>query len=174
MVDRIMEQKSVNIAAKFVQEQVRKVCNGEFDLSYFVVTKSLKAHYKIPEQIVHKVLADRMAERDPGNAPKSNDRIPYAFIKVAHRVTLQGERVEHPDYIKEHNLKVDYSFYITNHIMKPVCQIFALDIDSKDNCCIPSYQYTSPHHGAFHVFTFVYLCCTSWVWSQYGSEPTYF
>lgn len=129
VVDRIMEQKSVNLAAQFVQQEIRKVCNGDFDLSYFVVSKSLKAHYKNPEQIVHKVLADRMAERDPGNAPKSNDRIPYAFIEINHKVSLQGEKVEHPTYITENKLKVDYIFYITNHVMKPVCQIFALAIE---------------------------------------------
>ena len=47
-----------------------------------IITKTLSSYYKYPESIAHKVLADRMAERDPGNKPKANDRIPYAFIKV--------------------------------------------------------------------------------------------
>ena len=42
------------------------------------------------------------------------------------KVTLQGDRIESPSYIREHNLKPDYEFYITNQIMKPVSQIFAL------------------------------------------------
>ena len=40
----------------------------------------MRGYYKNPQSIAHKVLADRMAERDPGNKPKSNDRIPYAYI----------------------------------------------------------------------------------------------
>ena len=42
---------------------------------------------------------------------------------------LQGDRVEHPIYIKKQNLKPDYSFYITNQIMKPVTQIFNLSLE---------------------------------------------
>ena len=48
----------------------------------FVITKSLSGYYKNPQGIAHKVLADRMAERNPGNKPKPNDRIPYMYIKV--------------------------------------------------------------------------------------------
>ena len=50
-----------------------------FDPYYFTITKSLRGYYKNPQQIAHKVLADRMAERDPGNKPKANDRIPCVY-----------------------------------------------------------------------------------------------
>ena len=39
----------------------------------FIITKSLSGYYKNPEGIAHKALADRMAERNPGNKPKPND-----------------------------------------------------------------------------------------------------
>ena len=45
-----------------------------------IITKSLRGYYKNPDQIAHKVLADRIGERDPGNKPKSNDRIPFVYI----------------------------------------------------------------------------------------------
>jgi hypothetical protein len=32
-------------------------------------------------------------------------------------------------FIAEHNLKIDYSFYITNQIMKPIQQLFALVLE---------------------------------------------
>ena len=35
---------------------------------------------------------------------------------------LQGDSIEHPDYIKENNLQVDYLFYLTNQIMNPTIQ----------------------------------------------------
>ena len=107
------------------------------------------ADYKNPLSIAHKVLADRMGERDPGNKPKSNDRIPfvYVIIKEIEKVfdlenkyksgknkgryrkksILQGDRVEHPEYIIENKLDIDYSFYITNQIMKPILQLLELD-----------------------------------------------
>ena len=53
--------------------------------------------------------ADRMKERDPGSAPQINERVPYAAIVVPERKgLLQGDRIEHPDYIIENNLQVDY------------------------------------------------------------------
>ena len=72
--------------------------------------------------IVHAVLADRIADRDPGNRPQSNERIPYAYILKDGKVELQGERVETPEYITQNNLELDYLFYITNQIMKPTIQ----------------------------------------------------
>ena len=50
------------------------------------ISKSIRADYANPNQIAHKVLADRMAERDPGNKPMVNDRIPFVYIE---RVVLK-------------------------------------------------------------------------------------
>ena len=77
-----MSEKNVEKAIMFLQDCVRKIMNGYFDFDKFIITKKLKAYYKNPQSIAHKVLADRMGERDPGNKPKSNQRLPYAFIKV--------------------------------------------------------------------------------------------
>jgi len=74
-------------------------------------------------------LADRMGKRDSGNKPSVGSRIPYVYIKTKGKVKLQGERIEDPDFIKKNNLKPDYSFYITNQIMKPVMQIFNLVLE---------------------------------------------
>ena len=89
----------------------------------------MRSHYKAPMQIAHKVLADRMGKRDPGNKPRSGDRIPFVYIQTKGKVTLQGDKIETPTYIKENKLKIDYSFYISNQIMKPVQQVFALVLD---------------------------------------------
>lgn len=97
--------------------------------------------YKDRTRIVHAVLADRMADRDPGNKPMSNDRIPYMYIEIDEHADendkdplrkpikepeLQGDRVEAPDFIIKNNLKVDYLFYITNQIMKPALKFLEL------------------------------------------------
>ena len=36
-----------------------KISNGEFPISYFIISKSLRGYYKNPKSIAHKVLADR-------------------------------------------------------------------------------------------------------------------
>jgi DNA polymerase elongation subunit (family B) len=89
----------------------------------------LRSGYKNPQQIAHKVLADRITLRDPGSKPSSGDRIPYVFVHNTDKKAKQGDRIETPAYIKENNLKIDYSHYITNQIMKPVQQVFALVLE---------------------------------------------
>jgi DNA polymerase elongation subunit (family B) len=92
-----------------------------------------KRSYKDRTTIVHAVLADRMADRDPGNKPMSNDRIPYMFIEVEGDPDLQGDRVENPEYIIENKLKVDYLYYITNQIMKPAIKFLELIVHNPDD-----------------------------------------
>ena len=102
---------------------------GQYPIEKLLVTKSLRSYYKNPSQIAHKVLAERIGQRDSGNKPSSGDRMYYAYIVNANKKALQGEKIETPTYILENKLKIDYSFYITNQIMKPVQQVFALVLE---------------------------------------------
>lgn len=136
VIDIILTKQDINASAHFLQQCLEDLVNGQCPMEELIVTKSLRADYKDPTRIAHKVLADRMAERDPGNKPQTSDRIPYAYIQLpapdpgAPKVkVLQGNRIETPAYIREHGLKLDYGFYITNQIMKPVLQIYALVVE---------------------------------------------
>ena len=125
MIDIIMKDHSIEKAMGFVREECRKVLNGDFGLDMFIITKTLRSYYKNRDQIAHNVLAQRIGKRDPGNKPRGNDRIAYVFI-INPDAEMQGDRIETPEYVKKHNCKLDYSYYITNQIMKPILQIFAL------------------------------------------------
>ena len=226
VIEKIMIEKDFQATVQWLKQTLQEIREGKFPISYFVISKSLRGYYKNPQSIAHKVLADRMAERDPGNKPKANDRIPYAYIEVddkkkiiGHRMKtikkpngyqkktiqipngyqkktilkedgfyktgpkkgqqkwkkvkvddldnpkykkekvddfenpkfknikeidlnnpiyekkkpiLQGDRIEHIDYIKDKKLKLDYEFYITNQIMNPVKQVLDLELDSNE------------------------------------------
>ena len=45
---------------------------------------------------------------------------------------LQGDRIEHIDFIKENKLVLDYEFYISNQIMNPVKQVLDLELDKEE------------------------------------------
>jgi hypothetical protein len=127
-----MEKRDIKAAQKFVQDMLVQVMQNKIPLDKYVVTKQLRDDYKNPEQIAHRVLADRMSERDPGNKPQVGDRIPYIYVAARRDEKKQGDRIEHYDYVKEKNLKPDVEFYITNQIQNPVAQMFALAIDQLD------------------------------------------
>ena len=132
IINIIMNQRNIPRAIDFCKKECQRLLDGKIPMDMLIITKSLKGYYKNPLQIAHKVLADRMGERDPGNKPKSNDRIPYVYIEKDFKrgeAFLQGDKIEHPAYIREHSIKPDYKFYLTNQIMKPVGQIFALIVE---------------------------------------------
>jgi DNA polymerase elongation subunit (family B) len=129
IIDILMKKKDIKQAVDFLKSCLRNIVDEKYPIDKLIITKSLRSGYKNPQQIAHKVLADRITSRDPGNKPNSGDRIPFVYIHHPNKKALQGEKIETPAFIKENGLKIDYSFYITNQIMKPVQQVFALVLE---------------------------------------------
>ena len=136
-VDILLNQRNVARAAEFVKEGVMNLIHGKTPLGQLVITKSLRSSYKGTPP-AHKMLADRMAARDPGNAPAAGDRVPYMYVmpppgQAASK--LQGERIEHPGFVKERGLKPDYKYYIEHQLMLPISQLFGICLED-----IPGYK----------------------------------
>jgi DNA polymerase elongation subunit (family B) len=214
IINTILNEKNISKALEFFKNSLNRIEDFKFDK--LVISKTVKGNYKNPTQIAHKILADRMKDRDPGNAPATNDRIPYIYIDIKtlkcnncnksgielykcikclklysncklsnklkmrkeddyindclhnheckiicrfchielddkhepceisggyfckkcknHNIQslistklLQGDRIEHPDYLTENpDIKPDYEYYFDHQIRKPVEQIFEL------------------------------------------------
>jgi DNA polymerase elongation subunit (family B) len=133
VIDILMKEKNIHKAVDFVNNSLQELVLGNTPIEKLIITKSLRSFYKNPLSIAHKVLADRIAQREPGNKPKSGDRIPFVYIVTKEsskgKKILQGEKIETPLFIKENKLQIDYSFYITNQIMKPLLQLFGLVLE---------------------------------------------
>lgn len=129
IIDILMKQQDIKMATDFLQQCLENIVNEKYSIDKLIITKSLRSGYKNPKQIAHKVLADRITSRDPGNKPSAGDRIPFVYIHNDSKSALQGDKIETPTFIKDNNVKIDYSFYITNQIMKPVQQLFALVLE---------------------------------------------
>lgn len=145
IIDIILNKQDIAASVGFLKEHLNMMVNGTIDIQDLVISKSLKADYKQPDKIAHKVLAERMGKRDPGNKPQINDRIPYVYIMTKNNNALQGERIESPDYIKANKIKPDYEFYITNQIMNPVLQLFSVVIDK-----IPDHHLSEKYYTAIY------------------------
>ena len=149
VIDIIMHKQDVGESINFLKNSMQDLIDGKYPLETLIISKSLRADYKDPTRIAHKALAERMGERDPGNKPQVNDRIPYVYVDISEKEKkakanklkiLQGDRIEHPEYIRKAGLKPDYEFYITNQIMKPVSQIYALVLET-----MPGYKKGNDH-----------------------------
>lgn len=147
VIDEILNKNSSEGAWKFAKKSLQDIIDGKFSINNFIISKSLKGNalsknerefeeqkdpenrfYKDRTRIVHAVLADRIADRDYGNRPMTNDRIAYAYICTTKDVKLQGERVETPEYIIENKLKLDYKFYIEHQIKNALLRFLDLII----------------------------------------------
>jgi DNA polymerase elongation subunit (family B) len=129
IIDILMKEQDMGRAISFLKDYLRNLVSEKIPLEKLIITKSLNSNYKNPQQIAHKVLADRMGQRDSGNKPSVGDRIPFIYVHNPDKKALQGERIEHPTYIRANNIRPNYTFYITNQIMKPVQQLFALVLE---------------------------------------------
>ncbi len=134
----LLDKRDVEGAFELVKKKCIELVSGEVSLTQLTVTKSLRADYADPSRIAHKALADRITARDPGNAPAAGDRIGYVYImpKAGQLASkLQGDRIETPHYIREHQLQPDYKHYIEHQLQNPISQAFGLLLER-----IPGYR----------------------------------
>lgn len=125
IVNTLLNDNDSEKAITCTKEELSKILSCKYPIDKFILSKTLRSEYADRTRIVHAVLADRIAERDPGNKPQSSDRIQYVYIVTGKKmkdIKLQGERVEDPTYVIDNKLQIDYLFYITNQILKPAVQ----------------------------------------------------
>jgi len=151
IVHKMLRFRSGEKAIKYTEKILKKILAGKYSKNKFIITKTIRGPgltkeerdidkqlpederpYKDRNSQCHVALADKLADRDPGSKPQSNERIPFVYIETKKKVSLQGDKVEHPDYLDEYNLKIDYLFYITNQIMKPSIQFLEKIIDNPE------------------------------------------
>lgn len=122
-------ENPVPSAVEFVRRCAKDLVEGKYSLGQLIISKSLRADYANPLSIAHKVLAERITLRDPGNAPAVGERIAFVYVATGAGKTapkLQGDRIETPAFIKANSLTPDYQFYIEHQIANPICQMFGL------------------------------------------------
>lgn len=125
----LMKENDIKKSTDYLENALNDLIEGKVPMEKLMITRALRSDYKNPNQIAHKVLADRIGKRDQGNEPKPGDRIKFLFIENETNKKLLGERIETPDFIIENKLKIDYAYYITNQLMKPLQQLFGLAIE---------------------------------------------
>jgi DNA polymerase elongation subunit (family B) len=138
IIDILMKNADIGEAIRFLENSLRDLVEERTPIEKLIITKSLRGYYVNPKGIAHKVLADRIGVREPGNKPGSGDRIAYMYIATPDKKGMtQGDKIETPAFILTNRLRIDYSFYISNQIMKPVGQLFALVLSEVYRICNP-------------------------------------
>lgn len=131
-IDKLLNSRDIAGATAFVQEKVRDLVDGHMKLSQLTITKSLAADYEGTPP-AHKMLADRITARDPGNAPASGDRVGFVYVQPFGDNALsklQGDKIETPQFVEENGLKIDTEYYINHQLINPLSQLFGIVLES--------------------------------------------
>jgi hypothetical protein len=72
---------------------------------------------------IHVNLANRMHERDANSAPHCNDRVPYVVVRRGRDAKL-GQCGEDPTWAIEHQVPIDYQYYLDRQLRKPLERVF--------------------------------------------------
>lgn len=133
----LLTQKNPHAAVNFVKEKLMELATGKTSMNQLLLTKSLRSEYKSATPPAHRILADRITARDPGNAPASGERISFIYVQptVGQQASrLQGERIETPTFIKKHGLTPDAKYYMEHQLMNPLSQLFGLIAEQLPGC----------------------------------------
>jgi len=125
----LMKENNIQKAIDFLNVSLENLISGKVATDKLTMTRQLKSDYKKPEQIAHNVLANRIGKRDPGNKPKSGDRMKYLVVCQGDAKSKLGERIETPEFIAENKIAIDYVYYIENQLMEPLKQLFGLALE---------------------------------------------
>jgi DNA polymerase elongation subunit (family B) len=136
----LLTQRDPLAAAEFVRGKLMDLAEGRASMTQLTMSKSLRSEYKSATPPAHKILAQRIAARDPGNAPASGDRISFLYVlpPTGQQASKnQGDRIETPTWIKDKGLEVDAKFYMEHQLMNPISQLFSLIVEQLPGCKAP-------------------------------------
>ena len=159
----LLNEKDSVKAFDFVKKTCNNLVDGKISNHQLTLTKSLRSEYKAAP--AHKLLADRITARDPGNAPSSGDRMQFMYVMPPTGQTaskLQGDRIETPSFIKENGLKIDYKYYIEHQIYNPITQLFGLFVNQLPGYVTPAKPMAieeKEHYAGELLFRDIYAKC---------------
>lgn len=121
-LQKLLIDRDPNGAIEFAKQVISDLLCNRIDISQLVITKELTKNEYAAKQ-AHVELAAKMKKRDPGNAPKLGDRVPYVLCSAA-KGTPAYAKAEDPIYVLENCIPIDTTYYLENQLSKPLLRIF--------------------------------------------------
>jgi DNA polymerase delta subunit 1 len=121
-LQKLLIDRDPDGAIEYAKQIISDLLCNRIDISQLVITKELtKTEYAAKQ--AHVELAAKMKKRDPGNAPKLGDRVPYVIIAAAKNAPAYA-KAEDPIYVLENCVPIDSKYYLENQLSKPLLRIF--------------------------------------------------
>lgn len=128
LLEMILESSDPRPPIEFARKAARDLRNGDVPIEQLLLSKKLAASYKV--KMPHVEVRDKMKARAPGTEPQQGDRVAFVIAKTSG--TKMYEKAEDPKWLVDHKIPIDYEYYFTNQLLKPVQDILEPLIDPKD------------------------------------------
>lgn len=125
-IDMIMDMEPPERVVEEMRERIARLLRGEVNVRDLIVSKQWSKRTKNPTP--HDRLAQKMAERNPGEAPQIGDRIQYVVVAQNEREPPRKlfDRAEDPLYALENGLALDYVYYANNQLLNPLTNLLVV------------------------------------------------
>jgi len=119
----LLWEKKPKEALKRANDILKDIIDGNVNRSLYVISQALTRN---PEEYAskpaHVLVAEKMYERNPNNAPEAGDRVEYVILKG--KSPKVSERAEDPVYAEQHNLPIDTKYYGMKQVVEPLIRLF--------------------------------------------------
>ena len=124
-------EMSVKVGEK-LQEVVWRVVDDKLPVDDYIISKSLRATYKLP--VPHSALADRIRARIASGEmvrepPKSGDRIPFVIATAESEKVV--DKAEDPEWLVEKKIPLDRLYYLRKQLETPLTVLTSYFCDTK-------------------------------------------
>ena len=120
LLGQILESDDPRPIILRAREAALELVQGRVPVEKLQMSKQLASDYKVP--MPHVAVRDKMRARAPGSEPQQGDRVPFVIVKGPRDAKL-FEKAEDPTWVKEQGIPIDYQYYFTNQMKKPVCDL---------------------------------------------------
>jgi DNA polymerase delta subunit 1 len=121
LLEMILESDDPLPVIQYARQASADLVAGNVPIEKLTMSKQLAAEYKVA--MPHVAVRDKIRARAPGSEPQQGDRVPFVVVEGPRDAKLV-DKAEDPSWVKEHpNVKIDYQYYFTNQLKKPVCDL---------------------------------------------------
>ena len=123
MIRALLDEETPEAMRRILNETMQKLRRGEVPFDEFILSKSMKATYK-QKTCVQVVIRNKMQARQPGSEPMPGDRIRYVVLRGGSSKTRVCDKVEEAEYARQHNLPLDYAYYVRHNLKTAIERLF--------------------------------------------------
>ena len=120
LLEMILESDDPRPPVEFAKEAAKALKNGDVPIEKLLMSKQLAANYKV--KMPHVEVRDKIRKRAPGSEPQQGDRVQFVIVEGPKNAKM-FEKAEDPEWVQAKKIKIDYQYYFTNQLKKPVCDL---------------------------------------------------